>query len=287
MYTHEEEENLCVKNKLSTSISIGEPAALRATIPQISLYLYLLRLRHSRFSIQYHTMYIRENSLHGVVRFIAFLCILPYLLYFPFPKHERPSSLTDFFLVNIIVLALLFPSIFRNPSTASDRGRSLITDRHPCPDDGKTLNKSLYNRKRFGGQGNAPWGEAKHTRNDLPLRTRKRVEGRRIAYITHAFAERQQIHSSQDVVASHHIYATASAATILYIGKARSQEVTMPTNPQKALPPVVERPRGRSQQQRSEELANLTCTGDMDKRFDEFISSFFARVRAEIRESRD
>ncbi|KAH7291294.1 hypothetical protein KP509_29G010700 [Ceratopteris richardii] len=242
--------------------------------------LCLLPLRQSRIEIlnQYPNMNSRENSLEGVLQILAFVCTLPHLLHFSFPLYEAPSSITAFFLLNIIILALLFPSIFRKTSTASEKRR---------PADGKTLNKSLYNLKRFGGRDKAPSADANHRRKNLPLRTTKSVEGRRIASITQAFAERQQFHSSEDVAPSHHIYATASVATILYIGKGRSQGATMPTNPQQVVPPVVEAPRERPQQQRSEELANLTCAVDMDKRFDEFISSFFARVRAEIRESRD
>ncbi|KAH7291293.1 hypothetical protein KP509_29G010600 [Ceratopteris richardii] len=124
-------------------------------------------------------------------------------------------------------------------------------------------------------------------KNSASAEERENVEGRRIASITHTFGERQEFRSSEDVAASHHNCATGSGATILYIGKGRSQEATMPTKPQQPVPSVVEGPRGRPQQQRSKELENLTCTVDMDKRFDEFISSFFARVRAEIKDSRD
>ncbi|KAH7291292.1 hypothetical protein KP509_29G010500 [Ceratopteris richardii] len=254
--TLEQEENSCVKDKLFHKF-----------------------YKHWRTcSDQYPNMNSRENSLEGVLQILAFVCTLPHLLHFSFPLYEAPSSITAFFLLNIIILALLFPSISRKTSTASEKRR---------PADGKTLNKSLYNLKRFGGRDKAPSADANHRRKNLPLRTTKSVEGRRIASITQAFAERQQFHSSEDVAAIHHIYATASVATILYIGKGRSQGATMPTNPQQLVPPVVEGPRERPQQQRSEQLANLTCAVDMDKRFDEFISSFFARVRAEIRESRD
>ncbi|KAH7291296.1 hypothetical protein KP509_29G010900 [Ceratopteris richardii] len=209
-----------------------------------------------------------EITLHAALQSVALVCNVPHFLC-PH-KNEPPSSVTAFLLLNFIVLALLFPRISKNPSASSVKRRTSTTRRHRCPHTRKS-------QRELGGPDEAPRGHAKRRRDDLPLRRRKSAEGHRIASIADGFSEGKQLHSSKDIVASLNLYPNGSVATTC----------SATTHPEQVLALYVEGPKGENQQAPSEGMANSLSTLDMDKRFDEFISSFFARVRAEIRGSRN
>ncbi|KAH7424867.1 hypothetical protein KP509_11G028500 [Ceratopteris richardii] len=251
--------------------------------------------------LSFKRMYLSEISVRCPVHLMFIICEIPHSL--SVGEIQAPTSLIAFLLLNFALLTLLLLNTAKCPTpvgcnrltcSSSVRLRS-------CPCTSKSLKKIRHTQQITGGQNAAPWTVAMQ---EEKLPTSKNFTEQKAFCISRKTVEVQQIHQSQDVAASQHIESLSSifsktmevhqihqsqhvAASqpfeslsgVAYIGYNGSQAASTYATRQEPLPLSMKQDEGTEQEDRS--------ASDLDKRFDDFIDSFFARVRAEIRDARD
>ncbi|KAH7424868.1 hypothetical protein KP509_11G028600 [Ceratopteris richardii] len=246
-------------------------------------------------------MYLSEISVRCPVHLMSIICEIPH--YLSVREIQAPTSLIAFLLLNFALLTLLLLNAAKCPTPVGCNrlSRSSSARLRSCPCTSKSMKEIRHTQQLTGGHNAAPWtvamqAEKLPTSKDFTEQkpfciSSRTVEVQQIhqsqdvaasqlmeslSSISSRTVEVQQIHQSQDVAASHPY---ESLSRVAYIGYNGSQTASTYATRQEPLPLSMKQDEGTKQEERS--------ASDLDKRFDDFIDSFFARVRAEIRDARD